>query len=76
MFGPSYLKRMELETVAVHTKEGRSFRGVLKAVYKDAVVLSSAYLLVEAGGSHEVGEVVVPRDNLAFLQRNLNGNSQ
>lgn len=69
----SWLKRVEAGTVVVHTADGRSIRGVLTGVYRDELVLAhAAYLSVE--GPRELsGEVAVPRENVAFVQR-LNGN--
>jgi small nuclear ribonucleoprotein (snRNP)-like protein len=45
----NWLKSVTAETVVVHTRDGRSIRGVLVGVYRQEVVLAHASLL-HAGG--------------------------
>lgn len=65
----SWLERSATSTVVVHTADGRSLRGVLAGVFRDEVVLVHAEYLTEEGPRPLAGEVAVPRENVAFLQR-------
>ena len=56
-------------TVTLHTRDGHSIRGVLLGVYRDALVLTSATYLHESGEEKLTGEVVVPYENVGFLQQ-------
>lgn len=56
-------------TVVVHTKDGRSFVGVLGALYPDDIVLLHARMLPD--GSTIQGDVVLPRGNISFVQHNV-----
>jgi hypothetical protein len=43
--------------------------GVAVGVYRDCIVLTAASYLLESGRGEQLdGDVVIPRDNLAFLQ--------
>lgn len=56
-------------TVIVHTRDDRSFVGVLIAVYPEEVVLRHARMLPDGGMIG--GDVVVPRDNVGWIQTNM-----
>jgi hypothetical protein len=56
-------------TVIVHTKDGRSFAGVLGALFPGEVVLFHARMLPD--GSTIAGDVVLPRGNISFVQQNV-----
>lgn len=57
-------------TVVVHTKDDRSFRGILAATYADLVVLKDARLLGSDGspGIAIDGETLLPRDSISWVQ--------
>jgi hypothetical protein len=56
----------------VHTSDGQSFRGVVIAVYDDALALAHTRALLGEGASEELaGEVVIPLQNISFIQRAL-----
>jgi hypothetical protein len=62
------IRRLERRTVMVHTKDGRSFRGVLVGVYRDSITLAHS---ATWSGRDQValeGEAHVPRENISFLQ--------
>jgi hypothetical protein len=53
----------------VHTRDGRSLEGVVSGVYRDCLVLSHASYLLENGQKEPMsGEIVLPRDNVSFIQ--------
>ena len=60
------LERYERQTVAVHTRDGQSIKGVLGGVYADCVVVRHAVHLDE--GVKLEGDVVIPRANVSYLQ--------
>lgn len=63
------LPRLVRSSVVVHTRDGRSFSGVLTGVHRDCVALAHARLLMESGHSDPLaGDLVIPRGALAFLQ--------
>lgn len=60
------LRRLRKQTVVVHLLSAQSLRGVLKATYRDCVVLSHVTHLdekVDLGG-----EIVIPRERIDFYQ--------
>jgi small nuclear ribonucleoprotein (snRNP)-like protein len=60
------LRRFLRRTMVVHTKDGRSFRGILVGEHADCIVLSHARLLdadVALGG-----EPVILRENISWCQ--------
>jgi hypothetical protein len=65
----SWLERATTSTVVVHTADGRSLRGVLAGVYRDELVLAHASYLTIEGPRELSGEVGVPREMVAFVQR-------
>ena len=68
MFSSGYLRKLTRTSVVLTTKDSRSFRGVLLATHKDCFVLSQSKLLGQGAGIEMSGELVVPRDNISFLQ--------
>lgn len=56
-------------SVTVHTRDGRSLFGVLIATYPEEVVLRHARALPDGG--QIAGDVVVPRDNVGWVQTNM-----
>lgn len=55
--------------MVVHTRDGRSLRGVLVGAHRDALGLAHAAVLSEDGGQvSAAGEILVPRDNVSFVQ--------
>lgn len=72
MFGRSALRRLSRETAVVHTSDGQSFRGVVIGVYSDSIVIAHARALLGEGASEELaGEVLIPLENISFIQRAL-----
>lgn len=63
-----WLDRVTFKTVVVHTTTGSSLRGVLKGVYADCVVLTSARYLYAEGFQDVDGEAIVPRPQVAWIQ--------
>ena len=67
-----YLKKLEAETVVMHTRDGSSIRGVLLAVHSDVYVLRHAAYLNGDGSTVAIdGEALVPVTRTAFIQRIL-----
>ena len=67
-----YLKDLTAETVVVHTRDDASIRGVLLAVHSDVYVLRHAAYLSPDGSKVAIdGEVLMPIQRVAFLQRIL-----
>lgn len=60
------LRRFLRRTMVVHTKDGRSFRGVLVGEFADCIVLSHARLLDEDVSLG--GEPVILRENVSWAQ--------
>ena len=55
--------------VVVHTRDGQSLDGVLVGQYPDILVLRHASARLEDGRREQLtGEVVVPRENVSFIQ--------
>lgn len=69
-----WLNRQLTTTVIVHTSGKESLRGVLVGVYKDCLVLAHAYYLHADSAPTEVdGEAIVPRAQVAWIQKLLPG---
>jgi hypothetical protein len=67
-----YLKEITAETVVLNTTGNESIRGVLVAVHSDVYVLRHAAYLNPDGTRVSIdGEVLVPVQRVAFLQRIL-----
>lgn len=67
----TWLDELEAKAVVVHLRgpEGKSYAGTLVAVYRDAVVLRHASLLVENGDRLSlVGDVGIPRAMIDSFQ--------
>lgn len=64
-----WLHRLVRETVVIHTGTGASLRGVVVGVYRDCVVLQHARYLTSDTTEDVDGEVVIPRGNVAWMQR-------
>jgi len=56
------------EEVVVHTRDGRSIKGVLVATYRDGLALRHAVAFLEGGDSPLTGDVLIPRENVSFVQ--------
>lgn len=70
-----WLNRLVRQTVVIHTTTGTSLRGVLIGVYQDCVVLHHATFLGSDTTQDVDGEVVIPREQVGWLQR-LPGSSE
>jgi hypothetical protein len=71
LFNGHVLPKLRAERVVVHTRDGQSFDGVLLATHKDVLALTHASLLHE-GGRHSLdGDVLVPLENVAFIQAGM-----
>jgi hypothetical protein len=64
-----FLPRLARETVVVHTLSGTSLRGVLVASYRDCLVLAHATYLGTDTTIKVDGESVIPREQIAWIQR-------
>lgn len=64
-----FLQRITRETVVIHTLSGASVRGVLVAAYRDCLVLAHATYLTADSTEPVDGEAVIPREQVAWLQR-------
>lgn len=63
-----WLDDVTLSTVVVHTRDGFSIKGLKAAVYDDCIVLRDAMVL-EAEATEILNDLlVIPRENLSFLQ--------
>lgn len=71
MFARPRLPRLVRASVVVHTRDGRSFAGVLIGVYPDSVALAHPRLLNDGTPVQLEGELLLPRENLAFLQADV-----
>ena len=58
-----------LRLVILHTKDGRSFYGVLVARYADGIVLRHAKML--PAGEDVIGDLIVPMENASWLQADV-----
>lgn len=63
-----WLKRLTAKTVIVHLADDQSIRGVLWAVYTDCLVLRHAAYLAPSAVQKLDGEVVIPRERVAWMQ--------
>ena len=62
------------DEVVLHTKTGKSVRGVLRRRHGRWLVLINAVLLDGSGEPIPLdGDVIIPRDNLDFAQRTTKG---
>lgn len=68
MFMSNWITQLKANTVVVHTRSGDSVRGILIGVFKDSLVIAHATLLQGDTTTNIDGEVVVPRDQVAWLQ--------
>ncbi len=68
----AYLKKLEAETVVVHTRDGGSIRGVLLAARSDVYMLRHAAYLTDDGSRLTIdGELLPPVARVGFIQRIL-----
>lgn len=64
-----WLDHLTLDTVIVHTKhDGPSLKGVKLAVHDDCIVLRDVFVLQTEANEMLNGNVVVPRDQVQFMQ--------
>ena len=63
----TWLDALTLDTVVVHT-ESASFKGLKAAVHDDCLVLREAMLIEPEAQTLLQGEIVIPRDNVLYLQ--------
>lgn len=63
-----WIDRLRFHTVVIHTTTQSSLRGVLTGTYKDSLVLSHAEFLVGDTTTTIDGEVIVPRERVAWIQ--------
>lgn len=64
----TWLDDLTLETVLVHQRDGLSLRGLKYAVYDDCIVLRDAMLVEQESQEPLKGLIVIPRDNVSFMQ--------
>jgi hypothetical protein len=65
----AWLTDLTLETVIVHTVgDGPSLKGVKAAVHDDCLVLKDAFVLEPEGGTMLNGDLVIPREQVLFMQ--------
>lgn len=69
IFTRSYLKSITAETVVVTTTTDATLRGILVGIYADALVLRNVTYLNNADSVPFDGEVAVPREKVAFIQK-------
>lgn len=66
---PEWLNARVTRRVIVHTRDDRSFEGILEAVHPDGVVLAAARFLPDDGEPIDMaGRVYVPRDRVEAVQ--------
>lgn len=65
----SWFRRAIAERVRVHTRDGQSIDGFLRAVYRRELVLEHGKHVSAAGDVEIDGTVCVPRDNVAWIQQ-------
>lgn len=63
-----YIDSLTRRTVLVHTKSGKSFKGVLSETYIDCIVLVLTKLYVEDRETLIDGEVGIQRQDIDFFQ--------
>lgn len=64
-----WLRRQFRRKVLVHTRDNQTLEGVLEADAPDGLVLRAARFLEGDGQVPLAGEIFVPRENVAWLQR-------
>ena len=65
-----WLRTLTEDTVIVHlTDSGPSIKGAMVAVHSDCLVLERALVLEPESQTLLSGDVVVPREQVAFIQR-------
>lgn len=65
----TWLDKLTLDTVVVHTRDGMSFRGIKSSVYDDGIVLKDARLIENDGMSEVIiGLQFIPREQVHFMQ--------
>lgn len=65
----TWLDDITLDTVIVHQRDGMSIKGVKAAVHEDCVILRDAAVLQGDGITTLLGgEILIPRENVAFMQ--------
>jgi hypothetical protein len=62
-----WLDALTLETVIVHT-DSASFKGLKAAVHDDCIVLRDALLLEPEAQTLIDGQIVIPREQVQYLQ--------
>lgn len=65
----SGMKKLRGERVVVQTKDDRSLRGILHAVYRDCLVIAHFEYLNEAQPTDLPGEAVIRFDNLSWMHK-------
>lgn len=68
MIAMRWIDRLIRRSVVVHTTVGSSVRGVLVGAYRDCIVLAHAEFLGSDSVQPLDGDVVVPRERIAFMQ--------
>lgn len=63
-----WIDRLTRRTVVVHMTTGASVRGVLVGTYRDCLVLDHAAYLGSEAIEKVDGEVIVPRERVAWMQ--------
>lgn len=63
-----WIDRLIRRSVVAHTTNGMSVRGVLVGAYRDCIVLSHAAYLGSDSIEPLDGEVVIPRERVAWMQ--------
>lgn len=63
-----WFNRLVSRTVAVHLTDDESIQGVVAGVYSDCVVLRHAAYLSREAREKLDGDVVVPRERIAWIQ--------
>lgn len=64
----SWIDQLATETVVVHIRGGSSVKGLLRAAYADALIVTHATLLDPDGNAEIPGEIVIPRAGIDFIQ--------
>lgn len=63
-----WIPRLIRREIITHLTDGQSIRGMLAGEYRDSLVLSHAAYLGSEGSMRVDGEVVIPRDKVAWIQ--------
>lgn len=64
----TWLDSLTLETVIVHTTDGMSIKGLKSVVHDDCLVLRDAMLVEPEAQTVLGGDLVIPREKVAFMQ--------